>query len=83
VIGLEGSEVQGSRFRGSGFRGSRFRGSRFRGSGFRVQGSRFSPAAGLKNGQFNRKRNSSMINVECRLIRRRRIELRNSFYFNC
>jgi hypothetical protein len=46
---------------------SMFRGSRFRGSGFRVQGSRFkvqgsevqrfSPAAGLKNGQFNRKRN--------------------------
>ena len=42
-----------------------------------------SPAAGLKSGQSNRKRDSSMTNVECRLIRRRRIELRNSFYFIC
>ncbi len=33
-----------------GFRGCGFRGSRFRGS-------RFSPAAGLKSGLFNQKRN--------------------------
>jgi len=45
-----------SMFRGSGFKvqGSRFK---VQGSGFKVQGSRFSPAAGLKSGQFNRKRN--------------------------
>jgi hypothetical protein len=39
------------------FRGSRFRGSRFRVQGSRFKVQRFSAAAGLKNGQFNRKRN--------------------------
>jgi hypothetical protein len=46
--------------------GSRFwvLGSRFKvlGSGFR--GSGFSPAAGQKNGQFDRKRNSEKANIE-------------------
>jgi hypothetical protein len=39
-------------------------GSRFwvQGSGFWVQGSRFSAAAGLKSGQFNRKRNFEKAN---------------------
>jgi hypothetical protein len=40
-----------------------------------------SAVSGPKSGQSDRKGNSSMTNVECRLIRRRRIELRNSFYF--
>ncbi len=44
--------------------------------GFQVSG--VSPAAGRQSGQSNLKRNSSPTNVECRLIRRRRIELRNS-----
>jgi hypothetical protein len=42
--------------------------------------STFSAAADLKSGQFNRNRNSSMTNVECRLTN---VELRNSFYFIC
>jgi hypothetical protein len=40
-----------------------------------------SGASGLKSGQFDRKRNSGMTNVECRLIRLRRIELRNSLFY--
>ena len=37
-----------------------------------------SGAAGMKSGQINLKRNSSMTNVEGRLTN---VELRNSFYF--
>jgi hypothetical protein len=36
------------------------------GVGCRVSG--VSPVAGLKNGQFNRKRNSEKANIECRIM---------------
>jgi hypothetical protein len=54
---VQGSEVQRqrvARFRGSGLSGSE------------VQGSGFSPAAGLKSGQSNQKRNSEKANIEYR-----------------